>query len=91
MGSAVTPVPRVTLVVGCGCHLCEAAQQVVEQVCGSSYRVLMIDGDPLLEARYRERIPVVEIDGVAAFTYHVHPDALAERLGRPTRDGSRSP
>lgn len=81
MGSDVTPAPRVTLVVGRGCHLCDAAQEVVAQICGSSYRVLTIDGDPTLEARYRERIPVVEIDGVAAFTYHVHPDALAERLG----------
>lgn len=82
MGSAGTPSPRVTLVVGRGCHLCEAAKEIVDEVCGSAYRVLTIDGDPELEARYRERIPVVEIDGVAAFTYHVHPDALAERLGR---------
>ncbi len=80
MGSEGILPARVTLVVGRGCHLCDAAREVVEQVCGSAYRVLTIDGDPALEARYRERIPVVEIDGVAAFTYHVHPDALAERL-----------
>lgn len=77
-----TKAPRVTLVLGRGCHLCEAAREVVEAVCGSDYRVLTIDDDPALEARYRERIPVVEIDGVWAFTYHVHPDALAERLAR---------
>lgn len=35
-----------------------------------------IDGDPELEARYREWIPVVEIDGKRRFVYHVHPDAL---------------
>jgi hypothetical protein len=80
--SDVIGAPRVTLVVGRGCHLCEVAREVVEQVCGPSYRVLTIDDDPVLEARYRERIPVVEIDGVAAFTYHVPPDALAERLDR---------
>ena len=39
-----------------------------------------ITGDPELERRYRERIPVVEIDGVEAFTYFVHPDALRRRL-----------
>jgi hypothetical protein len=77
-----TPAPRVTLVLGRGCHLCEAALEVVKEVCGSAYDVRTIDGDPALEARYRERIPVVEIDGVAAFTYHVHPDALADRLAR---------
>jgi len=35
-----------------------------------------IDGDSELEAKYREWIPVVEIDGERRFVYHVHPDAL---------------
>jgi hypothetical protein len=35
-----------------------------------------LDGDPALEAEYREWIPVVEIGGTRRFTYHVHPDAL---------------
>jgi hypothetical protein len=39
-----------------------------------------IDGDPGLEARYRELIPVVEIDGEQAFTYYVHEDAFRRRL-----------
>ena len=39
-----------------------------------------IDGDPELEARYRELIPVVEIDGARAFTYYVHEDAFRRRL-----------
>ena len=40
-----------------------------------------IDGDPELEPRYRERIPVVAVDGEEAFTYFVHPDGLRRRLG----------
>jgi Glutaredoxin-like domain (DUF836) len=40
-----------------------------------------ITGDPELERRYRERIPVVAVDGVEAFTYFVHPDGLRRRLG----------
>jgi hypothetical protein len=40
-----------------------------------------IEGDPELEGRYRERLPVVEIDGECAFTYFLEPDALAARLG----------
>jgi hypothetical protein len=40
-----------------------------------------IGGDPALEARYREWLPVVEIDGERVFTYHVHRDALVRRLG----------
>lgn len=39
-----------------------------------------IEGDARLEARYRELLPVVEIDGARAFTYFVDPDALRERL-----------
>jgi len=42
---------------------------------------IAIDGAPELEARYRELIPVVEIDGQQAFTYHVHEDAFRRRLG----------
>ena len=39
-----------------------------------------ISGDPELERRYRTRIPVVEVDGVEAFTYFVHPDGLRRRV-----------
>ncbi len=42
-----------------------------------------ITGDPELERRHRERIPVVEVDGEEAFTLFVHPDALRRRLGAP--------
>ena len=41
-----------------------------------------IAGDPELEARYREWLPVVEIDGEQAFTYFVQPDALRRRLAQ---------
>ena len=41
-----------------------------------------ITGDPELEKRYRERIPVVAVDGEEAFTYFVVPDALRRRLER---------
>ena len=39
-----------------------------------------ISGEPELERRYRERIPVVEVDGEEAFTYFVHPEGLRRRL-----------
>jgi hypothetical protein len=41
-----------------------------------------ITGDPELEARYREWLPVVEIDGERAFTYFVQPDALRRKLAQ---------
>ncbi len=40
-----------------------------------------IDGQPELETRYRELLPVVEIDGEPVFTYFVDADALRRRLG----------
>ena len=46
-----------------------------------------ITGDPDLEKRYREWLPVVEIGGERAFVYHVDPAALRRRL-RPQDPGS---
>jgi hypothetical protein len=43
-------------------------------------RVVDIEGDPELEARYREWLPVVEIDGVRAFVYYIRAQDLARRL-----------
>lgn len=39
-----------------------------------------IAGDPALEERYREWIPVVEIDGERAFVYYVVPQAFRAKL-----------
>ena len=41
-----------------------------------------IADNPDLEARYREWLPVVEIDGERAFTYFVQPDALRRKLAQ---------
>jgi glutaredoxin len=68
-----------------GCHLCEAARRVVGNVreeLGFDLREVAIDGDPALEAEYREWIPVVEIDGRRRFVYHVHPDALRKAVAQ---------
>jgi len=43
-----------------------------------------ITGDPALEARYREWLPVVEVDGERVFTHYVHPEALRRRLAAQT-------
>jgi glutaredoxin-like protein DUF836 len=79
--------------VGAGCHLCEAALEVVAAVrVGVPFAldVVAIDGDAELEARHRERLPVVEIDGETAFTWFVEPDALRDRLLRPLSDAAGS-
>jgi Glutaredoxin-like domain (DUF836) len=73
---------RVVVFSGAECGLCERALEVVREVCGDGFDVVEIDGDDALEARYRESVPVVEVDGERAFTYFVSPDALKERLDR---------
>ena len=39
-----------------------------------------IGGDPGLEARYREWLPVVEIDGERAFVYYVDSAAFRRKV-----------
>ena len=51
---------------------------------GFELELVEIDGDPELESSYRERIPVVEIDGETAFTYFVDPEALRARVAVPS-------
>lgn len=71
---------RVRVVVAQECHLCDAALEVVRAVCGDAFDVVDITGDAGLETAYRERIPVVELDGIARFTYFVQPEALRDAL-----------
>jgi glutaredoxin len=76
-------VRRVTLYHADGCHLCGRALEVVEALrdeLGFELELVRIDGHAELERRYRELLPVVEIDGERAFTYVVPPGALRERL-----------
>ena len=74
---------RVVLYHAQGCHLCEIALTVVLDVQSEEpFELELVDigGVAELESAYRERIPVLEIDGVDAFTYHVFHDALLARL-----------
>lgn len=57
---------RVTLYTRPGCHLCEAAREVVSRVCddvGESFTEVDITADEALLARYVEEIPVTLVDG----------------------------
>jgi glutaredoxin len=82
VGSTPSP-PRVELVHAPDCHLCESARRVIESVRADIPFELVetdISDDEELETRYRERIPVVIVNGEEAFTYFVHPDGLRRRL-----------
>ena len=60
---------RLTLYGKPGCHLCDEARAVVADVRGRrpfELEEVDITRDPALEALYRERIPVLAIDGQEA-------------------------
>jgi glutaredoxin len=78
--------PQVVLYGAAGCHLCERAQAVLRPLrneLGFDLEEVDVTGDSELEARYREWLPVVEIDGERAFVYFVPEDAFRRRLAGP--------
>ena len=61
---------EVTLYGKAGCHLCDDAKQVIAQVRQDrpfAYTEVDVSLDPVLHARYGERIPVVAVNGDEAF------------------------
>ena len=75
----------VTLYGKPGCCLCDEAKQVVDDVrARTPFELEEIDitRDPGLERAYRERIPVIAIDGDEAFELQLDASELEERLAR---------
>ncbi len=74
---------RVVLYHAQNCHLCERARATLAEL-RLEHRFdleeIDIGGDAELEARYREWLPVVEIDGERAFVYHLDGAAFLRRL-----------
>jgi glutaredoxin len=78
---------EVTLYGKAGCHLCDDAKQVIAQVRESrpfAYAEVDVSLDPVLHARYGERIPVVTVDGEEAFELGVSAAELENLLDTVT-------
>jgi hypothetical protein len=70
-----------------GCHLCHDAREAVRRVLlGREVRLEEVDItlDPVLFARYGERIPVLALDGEVLFQLVFDEDLLQRRLDRVT-------
>lgn len=70
---------RLTLYGKPGCHLCEEARAVVLEAQaqrGFELEEVDITRDPVLEHRYRERIPVVAIGGKDLLELVIDPTEL---------------
>jgi glutaredoxin len=77
--------PRVTLYSRPGCHLCDDARAVVEEVCtelGESYVEISVDDDPDLRRRYGDEVPVTLVDGAQHDFWRVDPARLRTALTR---------
>jgi glutaredoxin len=75
--------PKVVLYKAAGCQLCERARAqlvALRDELGFELDEIAIEGDRELEARYRELIPVVEIEGERVATYYVQPEPFRRRL-----------
>ena len=84
-GSAGSP-PRVRIYSRPGCHLCDDARAVVAAVCaelGEEFEEVSIDGDPALQARFGEEIPVTFVDGRQHDFWRVSADRLRAALSAP--------
>jgi hypothetical protein len=74
---------RITLIGKPGCHLCDAARDVIVKVAsetGAGWRELSILDDPALAERYWEQIPVVLVDGDQHDFWRVDEGRLREAL-----------
>jgi glutaredoxin len=75
--------PRVTLYTRPGCHLCDDARVLIEQVCaelGESYAEVSITADPDLERRFGHEVPVTFVDGKQHDYWRVDPTRLRAAL-----------
>jgi glutaredoxin len=76
-------VTRVVVYYADGCHLCERVRATLAAVRRQhefDLQEVNIGGVPELEERYREWLPVVEIDGERAFVYYLDEAALVRKL-----------
>jgi len=74
---------RVTFYTRPGCHLCDEARVLIEQVCaelGESYDEISIAGDPDLERRFGHEVPVTMVDGRQHDYWRVDPHRLRDAL-----------
>lgn len=79
---------RVVVYTRQGCHLCDDAIAVVQEVCaqrGEQFVTVDIDADPDLVNAYGMEIPVVTVDGVKIARFRIAPRALIRALKKRRR------
>ena len=67
------------------CSLCDDAKEIIQQVIAelpAELKMTDIESDLELFERYKEKIPVVLINGEESFVYKVHPITLRKKLDK---------
>ena len=70
------------------CCLCDDAKEIVERVLpdySATPTLTDIESDPTLYEAFKERIPVVRINGEESFVYKTHETTLRKKLDRLTK------
>ncbi|MEI2711981.1 MAG: glutaredoxin family protein [Nocardioides sp.] len=81
----MSPEARITLIGRPGCHLCDAAREVIERVCadtGEAFVELDLDEHDDLPASYADEIPVTLVDGRQHDFWRVDEARLRAALAR---------
>ncbi len=71
------------------CHLCDEMRRALaawQERYGFELEFVDIEGDPELEGRFGERIPVLMLDGQEVCHYFLDENALLARIGTVARD-----
>jgi len=79
---AIMTVHQATIYTRSGCHLCEAAEQMLARH-GLRPELIDIDADAALRERYNDCVPVVLIDGKERFRGRVNEALLRRVLAEP--------
>ncbi len=85
-GAASAP-REITVYTRDGCHLCHDALAIVDAVaveCGATVVAIDIDGDPELQHRWSDQVPVVLVEGQVIAVWRVDRQHLQAAL---TGDG----
>jgi glutaredoxin len=79
---------RVVLVTRQGCHLCEEALGLLEEL-GIQPELKDVDADDELHRLYDFRVPIVLVDGVVIAEGRISRDSLVAALNRSGRGPDR--
>jgi glutaredoxin len=75
--------PRLTLISRDGCHLCEVAEQTLDQIAPGHWTRVDVASSIDLERDFGDRVPVLLLDGKEHGYWRIEEERLLRDLARP--------